>query len=224
MGVAVGILSVVPSNASIESLLPAVARIVGFIRRRNRLSPDEAEEFDSFVKLKLVERSDSILNGFRGRSTLETYLSVVVQRLFLDFRGGRKSKSLPLSSVTDEAVAVPVGDPAVAREDQAAAERIQTALESALEKLETQDRLIVRLHFFEGLSVASVASVLGLPQKPLYRRIDRVLESLRVQLESAGVDPKRILALIGRAEFGVGLHKNPTAGVGKRTDDSSMES
>jgi len=224
MGVAVGILSVVPSNASIESLLPAVTRIVGFIRRRNRLGPDEAEEFDAFVKLKLVERGASILSGFRGRSTIETYLSVVVQRLFLDFRGGRKEKPVPLSSVTNEPAATSVGDPAVAREDQAAAERIQTALERALEKLETQDRLIVRLHFFEELSVASVASVLGLPQKPLYRRLDRVLESLRVQLESAGVDPKRILALIGRAEFGVGLHNNPTSGVGKRTDDPSKES
>jgi len=217
-------LSVDSSNASIESLLPAVTRIVGFIRRRNHLDRDEAEEFDGFVKLKLVERSASILGGFRGRSTLETYLSVVVQRLFLDFRGDRKPKPLPLSSVRDEPTTGPAADPAVAREDQAAANRIKIALESALEKLETQDRLIVRLHFFEGLTVASVASVLGLPQKPLYRRIDRVLASLRVQLESAGVDPKRIPALIGRAEFGVGLQNNPAADAGKRTDGPSMES
>jgi len=217
-------LSVDSSHASIESLLPAVTRIVGFIRRRHRLDRDEAEEFDAFVKLKLVERGAAILGGFRGRSTLETYLSVVVQRLFLDFRGDRKAKPLPLSAVRDEPATAPTADPAVAREDQAAADRIKAALENALEHLETQDRVIVRLHFFEGLTVASVASALGLPQKPLYRRIDRVLLSLRVQLESAGVDPKRIPALIGRAEFGVGLQNSPAADAGKRTDGPSMES
>lgn len=244
-------LSVDFSNQSIEALLPAVARIVGFIRRRNHLEHDEAEEFASFVKLKLVERGQSIVSGFRGRSSFETYLSVVVQRLFLDYRASRWGKWRPSSvarrlgpvavrledlmhrqgrrvmhdqPAVGEPAAPATDDPVIAQEDHAAADRIEVALDKALATLPDQDRLIVRLHFFEGLTIASVAGVLRLRQKPLYRRIDGILESLRDRLESAGIDPKTIATLTGRAEFGVGLHNNLTANVGKPTDDPSMES
>ena len=280
-----GTLSIDFTNQSIEALLPAVARIVGFIRRRNYLDRDEAEDFASFVKLKLVERGPSILSAFRGRSSFETYLCVVVQRLFLDYRASRWGRWRPSSvarrlgpvavrledllhrqgrspaeairelkaagpiAQTDdeldsiardlpprpgrripheapaagEPAAPATDDPVIAQEDHAAADRIEIALDKALASLPTQDRLIVRLHFFEGLTIASVAEVLCLRQKPLYRRIDRILESLRDQLESAGVDPKTISTLIGRAEFGVGLHNNPKPNAGKRADDPSME-
>jgi RNA polymerase sigma factor for flagellar operon FliA len=53
------------------------------------------------------------------------------------------------------------------------------ALKEALEQLPDDDRLIIRLHYFESMSVAEIARALALPQKPLYRRLDRLLATLR---------------------------------------------
>ena len=73
----------------------AIDRAVAFVCRRQRLSPDVADEFGAVVRLKLVERDYAILRAFEGRSTLQTYLAVVVQRLFLDFRISQWGKWRP---------------------------------------------------------------------------------------------------------------------------------
>ena len=66
--------------------LPTVERIVAALARRHHLRPAEADEFAATVRLRLVEHDYEILRRFQGRSTIQTYLTVVVQRLFLDFR------------------------------------------------------------------------------------------------------------------------------------------
>ena len=73
------------------------------------------------------------------------------------------------------------------------------ALEGALSRLASEDRLIIRLRFLEGLSVAHIARTLGLEQKPLYRRIERVLRKLRRGLEDLGVTGAGVAALLADA-------------------------
>jgi RNA polymerase sigma factor (sigma-70 family) len=66
------------------------------------------------------------------------------------------------------------------------------ALDRAVGRLDPEDRLIIRLHFFEGLSIADVARAIGIPQKPLYTRIKRVQETLANDLASQGIGPECI--------------------------------
>jgi RNA polymerase sigma factor for flagellar operon FliA len=66
--------------------LPRIERIIGTLARLNRMSSDEAEDFASHVRLKLLEDDGAILRRFQGRSSLATYLTTVVTRLFLDYR------------------------------------------------------------------------------------------------------------------------------------------
>lgn len=54
--------------------------------RRYGLTPDDAEEFAAIVNLKLVENDYAILNKFERRSSFATFISVVVQRMALDYR------------------------------------------------------------------------------------------------------------------------------------------
>jgi RNA polymerase sigma factor for flagellar operon FliA len=68
------------------SHLDAIERAIAFVASRYRLSSAEAEEFGSFAKLKLIEGDYAILRKFQGRSSVRTYLSIVVGRLFLDYR------------------------------------------------------------------------------------------------------------------------------------------
>ena len=68
---------------------------VDYIARKNRLSADEREEFTSQVYLKLVDRDYAVLRKFGGRSSVRTYLAVVIQRLLLDQRTSRWGKWRP---------------------------------------------------------------------------------------------------------------------------------
>lgn len=66
--------------------LELIDRVIGFTCRRQRLSEDDAEEFASTVKLKLVENDYAVLRKFEGRSSFATFISVVIQRMLLDYR------------------------------------------------------------------------------------------------------------------------------------------
>jgi RNA polymerase sigma factor for flagellar operon FliA len=89
--------------------LGLVERVSAFVCQRHRMRPEEAEEFASVVKLKLVEDDYAILRRFQGRSSLGTYLTVVIQRLLLDYRihlWGKWHPSAEAKRLGDTAVAV----------------------------------------------------------------------------------------------------------------------
>jgi RNA polymerase sigma factor (sigma-70 family) len=65
--------------------LDLIERLVRFVARRHHLSFSDTEEFASIVRLKLVENDFAVLRKFEGRSTLGTYLTVVIERLCQDF-------------------------------------------------------------------------------------------------------------------------------------------
>ena len=76
--------------------------------RAHRLGPDDAEDFGQTVHLKLLERGYDVFRSFEGRSSLSTYLHVVVTRLLLDWRNATRGKWRP------SATAVRLGPDAVA--------------------------------------------------------------------------------------------------------------
>jgi RNA polymerase sigma factor (sigma-70 family) len=71
----------------------------------------------------------------------------------------------------------------------------RAALTRALASLPHDDRLILRMHYLESMSVADIARGLALPQKPLYRRLERLLTDMRAQLEFAGVTSEHVRTL-----------------------------
>lgn len=66
--------------------LAALSRVVREVARAGRLSPEDAQDFAQNVQVRLLERHHDILTRFSGRSSLKTYLTVVVNRLLLDWR------------------------------------------------------------------------------------------------------------------------------------------
>lgn len=66
--------------------LPRIERVIGATCRRHRLRAEEAEEFASTVRLKLIADDYAVLRKFQGRCALATYLTTVVERVFLDWR------------------------------------------------------------------------------------------------------------------------------------------
>lgn len=79
-----------PQSAELESLfvasLPDIHRVSRSIARRQRLGPAEVEDFTSEVNLSIIENNYAVFASFEGRSSLRTYLTIVIGRLFLDYR------------------------------------------------------------------------------------------------------------------------------------------
>jgi RNA polymerase sigma factor for flagellar operon FliA len=69
---------------------------------------------------------------------------------------------------------------------------LQEAMTRWLATLASEDQLIIKLRFYEGLSVADTARALGVPQKPLYSRIARLLQTLSGALEREGIGPESL--------------------------------
>jgi len=253
-------LGLVPENILIEQL-PRISRMVASIARRHALSADVAAEFESWVRMRLVEDDYAVLRKFRGESAITTYLTVVVAQLFRDYRArewGRWRPSAaaqrrgPLavrletllyrdgytldqaietlnSSSADRAMPAdrrswlslvrefPVRAPLRPVEfdsgllDSAVYERsadvelqdvelerqrarTHALVQEVLLGLDPEDQAIVRARYWEGMSIADIARMLGLEQKPLYRRLERLHTRVRAKLEASGLTSEHVLA------------------------------
>lgn len=70
-------------------------------------------------------------------------------------------------------------DPVERAELRAAKGRALRALREACKRLPEPDRRLLHLRFGKKLSIPAIATLLDTPSKPLYRRIDAILSSLR---------------------------------------------
>ncbi len=77
------------------SNLPAIEQVTQGIARRHWLAPEEADDLRSAVFIRLIDHDYAVLRKFEGRSSLRTFLTVVVQRIFLDERVARWGKWRP---------------------------------------------------------------------------------------------------------------------------------
>jgi RNA polymerase sigma factor for flagellar operon FliA len=255
-------------TTQLESLflenLSLIDRITAVLARRNGLVGDDAEDFASWIKLRIVEDDYAILRKFRGESAIGTYLTVVIAMLARDYRVQRFGRWRPSAAarrvgrfavrlemlvhrqgyrldqagellrtsgeteLSDRELAdllarlprraplrpVEVGAESLAtieaREDVegviAAGEheqerrRIWDLLRETILGFETEDRLILRMRFWDEMSIAEVARALSLDQKPLYRRVDRLLVDLRRRLLAAGVTADEWTHLVSEVE------------------------
>lgn len=238
--------------------LPLIDRIVHAVARRGGLSEDERADFASMVSLRLIEDDYRVFRKFEQRASLATFLNVVVNHLFIDYRNARwgrwrpsavakrmgplamrlerllfrdgcsMTEALNALSTAEEmpdepdlmrlASQLPVRTPVrtvadtqlwrVAAEQQTddavlaeEADRETQATErivnEVLRRLSPEDQTICRLIYWENFTVAEVARALRLPQKPLYRRIERLKSAMRAALESKGIDERRARHLVG---------------------------
>jgi RNA polymerase sigma factor (sigma-70 family) len=95
-----------PTPQQLELLTQTIRDVARF----NRLSADDAEDFAQNVQLRALERHYDIFSRFMGRSSLRTYLRIVVKRMLLDWRNAKYGKWRP------SAAAIRLGNDAVTLE------------------------------------------------------------------------------------------------------------
>ena len=72
--------------------LGALAEVIEEVARHRRLPPDQADDFRQSVHARLLERGYDVFRKFGGRSSLKTYLRVVIVRMLLDWRNASFGK------------------------------------------------------------------------------------------------------------------------------------
>lgn len=76
-------------------------------------------------------------------------------------------------------------------------EELRVLLTPLLKSLSTENRLLFKLHYWDGLSVAAISPLLGRPQRELYLARDKCLKKIRRSLAEAGLSSERVRALLG---------------------------
>jgi RNA polymerase sigma factor for flagellar operon FliA len=131
-----------------------------------------------------------------GRTTLT---NVELARLLaqLPERQPLRPVEVPSDTLLDGAEGTFRADEHVAHAE-AAAQRgeLMAGLGRAMERMTPEERMIVRMHFGEGRTLADVARVLDLEQKPLYRRIKQLQVRLREHLEREGIEWPTVRAVL----------------------------
>jgi RNA polymerase sigma factor (sigma-70 family) len=114
----------------------------------------------------------------------------------------RRPRSEPEDRDLDSIQAPEPGPDEAIRTDDARtmAARVQVCLSEAIDGLDPDDRLLMKLYYVDDLTVARIARLLGVEQRPLYRTIERCLGELRRYLESKGIVSEAVDEVVGSSE------------------------
>jgi RNA polymerase sigma factor for flagellar operon FliA len=121
---------------------------------------------------------------------------------------------VPLLEEEHRLVAPDAADARASDADARRSEQVARVVRETIAAQSAEDRLLLRLHFGAGLTVADVARRLGVPQRPLYRRVEALLRQLRAALERENVGGADIAGLISAgvshdADFGLSNLEEP---------------
>lgn len=156
-------------SAEATRLGPAALLLESLVRRDQR-SLEEA--------LPFVQTVDPSLT----REQMQTMLQQIPER------SGR-AQVTRLDDVASEACTTDATDALTfSNETRPLSARTNQIVRDTLAALPTEDRALLQFRFAESMKIADISRMLRLPQRPLYRRIEALLERFRASLAAAGVD------------------------------------
>src|SRR5204863_487684 len=110
------------------------------------------------------------------RTELERIAATLVDHVPHRFESDDELSEMP--------AATPAPDELIAERDrQQTAERLSAAMQAVLTGVGTRDRLLLTLRFRDGRKISEIAQQLKLDVKALYRQLDRLLDSLKTEIE-----------------------------------------
>ena len=83
------------------------------------------------------------------------------------------------------------------KERESALRRLEHALGEAIRQLPAEDRLVLQLRLYDGVSLVDVSRALGRDVRQLYRRWETMLRHLRCALERCGCDARLVGLALG---------------------------
>ena len=153
------------------------------------------------LKIKDDGRASGKLAYYSGAGSLGGWLRAVVGQLAID-RHRREARLVhteedaELDRLTrDGAIATNSGDgfradasPEEMLATNVAAEAVEKAFARALKSLDDEDRLLVKLYYFDGLRLREAGAVLGFHEATASRRLARIHSDVRKRVEKELID------------------------------------
>lgn len=142
------------------------------VQRRTPVSRADRDDLVAEILLTCVRNNAAVLRAFAGRASLNTYLTVVARRVVARALV-RRLESGRLSSIPTavETVAAPRDDLARAVDRE--------HVESLLQRLDTDEAKLVRLHHLEGRSYGEISQLTGMPLGSIGPALSRAKAKMR---------------------------------------------
>ncbi len=158
-----------------ERHYPAVAR---FFRTK---APDEAlQDLVQKTFLACVEGRDR----FRGEAAFRTYLLGIAYRLLYNFYAKRRRERARFDPST-----ISVHDLGPSPSEVVAARDEQRLVLAALRRIPLEHQAMLELFYWEGMTAAQAAAVVGVPVGTAKSRIRRARQLMRQELERIATTP-----------------------------------
>jgi RNA polymerase sigma factor (sigma-70 family) len=200
-----GISSLAGPERAWDAFLSAFGDLILKIAARAHRGHDPAMDAYAFILEKLREDEFRRLRKFSGgdRDAFSRWLVVVARRLCSDLRRQKYGRVRPATSEVDRDVRRRLEDeiwevkkpselPAGVTSNPEWELRLQergAALKTVVGELDSRDRLLLAFRFDDGLSARRIADLMDFPSPfHVYRRLNRVLATLRHSLKSMGLE------------------------------------
>jgi RNA polymerase sigma-70 factor (ECF subfamily) len=118
-----------------------------------------------------------------ARGSVKTWLAAIVRNRAIDVVRARRE-----SDADDEAVLLALRDTSPAVEEQVTASLDRQTVRAAMDRLPAEQRRVVELAYFEGLSHSEIAEMTALPLGTVKGRIRLAMQRLRAELLSRGFE------------------------------------
>lgn len=211
-------------EAAWSDLLANFDATVKSAARKIASNTEDAEDLASSIWAELYGlRTDadgkrkSKLAYYTGRGSLAGWLRAVVSQLAVDrYRKDAKyvqveedrdlENALNAAAESDDTrTAGHIGDPEDIYSQKSAVSDITEALRTAVAALDDEDRLLIKLYYFEGLKLKDIAAMFGYHEATASRRLARIQSDIRKGVE------KELRAGHGWSETEVKRHLSETA-------------
>lgn len=203
-----------------EDLVKNFDQTVKSAARKISSNAEDAEDLASSIWAELygLKEGKSKLAYFSGRGSLAGWLRAVTNQLAID--GFRKMKRLVQVEETrefenlaqdssektgNEKVVAHTENPEEIFSERQTAKDVSKALKQAIENLEAEDKLILKLYYFDDLKLKDIGATLGFHEATASRKLARMQTEIRKAVE------KILKAERGWTEDEVKRHLSETA-------------
>lgn len=168
---------------------------------------EKAIRLEELLRDKLsFEEAVSILTTPAGSDFTRAELEWIYQRLPVRIP---RQPLVPIDDVAEPVNTTETADPVEANDRLRLSARLKQAIEKDLDRFAPQDRLILKLRYWNGLTMREISPIVGIDQKKLFKHRDKLLAELSRRLEEGGFTKSEVADLLTHHDQEMNIDPGP---------------